>query len=465
MRLFKRSQGRSSSERLEVTIDDDDPIPGLAADDQLVEIDVVGEAHRQDALERIAGERGDIGKHHAVGTTLRCDPRNEHDANAIRIECMGQLLGYIPRQTAALLAPALNGQGGIAEAIGVIVGGWDDGVSIGSYGVRVWIPRRSLLRIGVDPESVRRDTYAESGSGSSNARLRAFDTGFSDAWTTDEDDDTYDLSWYDDLPQADRPAIAMLRGLLAKPSGPVDRHFQYAELEHRLYRSRDLFDAALDEFDEACASHDSEMDDMRAAFIEKWGRVPRLALYRQMAIRKSKAHDYNGAVWWAERGLLVYGDDGAQDAAVEDLIKRRNHAQTKLNPAPKAARPTRAATSAEPHTEQLACLQCGATFERVVVKGRKPHLCPDCRAKGNDVTAQQAPADTNDAPAQDTPPSDTPPEDRASVEASDADGPAETSPPADWHPDPTQRHELRYWNGAEWTQHVADSGVQAIDPV
>lgn len=36
---------------------------------------------------------------------------------------------------------------------------------------------------------------------------------------------------------------------------------------------------------------------------------------------------------------------------------------------------------------------------------------------------------------------------------------------AAWHPDPTGRHQLRYWNGSEWTEHVSDNGVQATDPV
>lgn len=34
-----------------------------------------------------------------------------------------------------------------------------------------------------------------------------------------------------------------------------------------------------------------------------------------------------------------------------------------------------------------------------------------------------------------------------------------------WHPDPTGRHELRYWNGDAWTEHVSDGGVQSVDPV
>lgn len=31
-----------------------------------------------------------------------------------------------------------------------------------------------------------------------------------------------------------------------------------------------------------------------------------------------------------------------------------------------------------------------------------------------------------------------------------------------WHPDPTGRHELRYWDGEQWTDHVSDHGVQAV---
>ncbi len=36
---------------------------------------------------------------------------------------------------------------------------------------------------------------------------------------------------------------------------------------------------------------------------------------------------------------------------------------------------------------------------------------------------------------------------------------------ADWYPDPTQRHELRYWDGAAWTDHISNQGVTGTDPV
>jgi len=42
-----------------------------------------------------------------------------------------------------------------------------------------------------------------------------------------------------------------------------------------------------------------------------------------------------------------------------------------------------------------------------------------------------------------------------------ADGQA---PPADWYPDPSRRFEFRYWNGSEWTEHVARDGRQSVDP-
>jgi hypothetical protein len=40
-----------------------------------------------------------------------------------------------------------------------------------------------------------------------------------------------------------------------------------------------------------------------------------------------------------------------------------------------------------------------------------------------------------------------------------------TSNPPRWAADPTGRHELRYWNGSAWTDHVSDAGAPGIDPL
>jgi hypothetical protein len=56
-------------------------------------------------------------------------------------------------------------------------------------------------------------------------------------------------------------------------------------------------------------------------------------------------------------------------------------------------------------------------------------------------------------------------------QASHAPAPAPTlSPPpppptpAQWAKDPGGRHELRWWDGTRWTEHVANAGVTSIDP-
>ncbi len=35
--------------------------------------------------------------------------------------------------------------------------------------------------------------------------------------------------------------------------------------------------------------------------------------------------------------------------------------------------------------------------------------------------------------------------------------------PQEWLPDPSGRHELRWWDGGAWTEHVSDGGVAGTD--
>jgi hypothetical protein len=37
--------------------------------------------------------------------------------------------------------------------------------------------------------------------------------------------------------------------------------------------------------------------------------------------------------------------------------------------------------------------------------------------------------------------------------------------PAGWFADPGRRHELRYWDGQRWTEHVSDRGIPGVDTV
>lgn len=38
-----------------------------------------------------------------------------------------------------------------------------------------------------------------------------------------------------------------------------------------------------------------------------------------------------------------------------------------------------------------------------------------------------------------------------------------TTTPAGWYDDPFRRHQLRYWDGGRWTEHVSDHGVARVD--
>lgn len=291
------------------------------------DLEVVGEASYQDALWALcAGTQGDRIRSKIIAVLVP-EPDNPHDPNAISVQIDGNRVGYLSREMASHYLPGLQRAmatcGGYVALGGVIVGGgfYDDGP--GRLGV--WL-EHDARAFGVAPAGAVRRT-GNSRLTNSGGTIR---TGFSEAWLTDLEDDSYDLSWFNDLPDGDRPAIAMIRELLASDPDPIDRHFQFAELESRLYRSRDLYESAFEEFDEACRLHDAEMDTICQSFIAKWGKVPLLETYRQMAIRKHKQKDWSACVWWAERGLVLYGNNAAREDAVEDLLKRRNRALSRL---------------------------------------------------------------------------------------------------------------------------------------
>jgi hypothetical protein len=288
------------------------------------DLEVVGESNYQDDLWALCGG--------SLGDRVRCDtvavlvpePDNPHDANAISVRIEGKVVGYLSRQIAATYVVGLTAvmaRSGAHMALrGVIVGGGHYADGPGRLGVWLSHDPADFGIARTRPVSAR--VY-----GVSEGTMR---TGFSEAWRTDLEDDSYDLSWFSSLPEADRPAIAMLRDLLSRERDVLDRHFQFAELEARLYHARDLYETALSEFDEACRRHDAEMDVIRVALIAKWGKVPVLETYRQMAIRQQKQKDWSACLWWCERGLALYGAQAARDEAVEDLVKRRNRAMSKV---------------------------------------------------------------------------------------------------------------------------------------
>jgi hypothetical protein len=337
-------------------------------------LEVVGESNYQDDLWHLAGGFSVDRIRCEVTAVLVPEPENEHDSNAVMVLVEGRLVGYLSREDAVAYLPGLQRlmatHNSPIALMGQIVGGGPREDGLGMLGV--------FLDHNPADFGLRSSQIAHIGE------LR---TGFSQAVATDLEDDSYDLSWYQQLSGTQAPGdIVALRKLLAAENDPIDRHFMLAELGKCLYKSRDAFSSALEEFDAVCVQHDAEMDRIRPALYDKFGCVPIIEMYRQAAIRCQKAHDWHQMRFWAGRGLAIYGSDAGRLEAVADLDKRIAYAEAKIaaanapRPARRNARRVRMESeTAEASMETLVCAECGADFERVRSRGRKALRCPSCR--------------------------------------------------------------------------------------
>lgn len=113
----------------------------LGEQDDVFEVEVVGESRRQDALERIAQGRTESGPVRSrVEAVLVPEPGNRQDQNAIRVEIEGETVGYVGRDDAEDFAPILwklvqRRQRLVVPA--TITGGWErrGGADRGRFGV------------------------------------------------------------------------------------------------------------------------------------------------------------------------------------------------------------------------------------------------------------------------------------------------------------------------------------------
>lgn len=286
------------------------------------DLDVVGEAFYQDALWRVAGGRQSNHQRVRVDiiAMLRAEPENPYDVNAVEVSIRAARVGHLSRENARLYQPGLIAfQQRVGKPIvlrGVIVGGGIYADGPGRLGVFL---RHDAAEFGVSRRKA------------APLAVSRMDTGLSEAIATDAEDDSYDLSWLNELPPDPLRCITALRHLLVDERDPIDRHFMFQQLEDVLYKSRDQFETALDEYDRCAEQHDNEMDTIRAAFIHKWGKVPTIKTYKQRCIRLAKAKQLEAALIWAERGLAIYGSDAARPEIVQDLHTRAASYRSKLS--------------------------------------------------------------------------------------------------------------------------------------
>jgi hypothetical protein len=107
-------------------------------------VEVVGESHYQQELEKICGGRTEDSAEKHCRATLVLEDSNAYDRNAVRIDVDGATVGYLPRDSAKVYRQRLKEAGHprlYATCNAVIRGGWDRGHgNAGSFGIWLDLP-------------------------------------------------------------------------------------------------------------------------------------------------------------------------------------------------------------------------------------------------------------------------------------------------------------------------------------
>lgn len=170
-------------------------------------------------------------------------------------------VGYLSREDAAEYRPGLLAfqarQGRSIALLGVIVGG----------GMRADGPGRLGVWLSCNPHDFGVAIVAPPVPATIQATIR---TGLSEALAADEQDDSYDLSWLEQLPVTTSrksegsacywitiPTPSTVTTCSASSSGVCTARGTPSP-------------PALDEYDETCRRHDTEMDGIRNALLAKF---------------------------------------------------------------------------------------------------------------------------------------------------------------------------------------------------
>ena len=100
---------------------------------------IAGESKYPEAFAAIAGAPRDEGYLVPVCVVLTREPRNQYDPNAIVATVDGHIVGYISRDVAAAVSPALD-QSGVSElrVCGIVRGGY---TRRKNFGVHIWLDK------------------------------------------------------------------------------------------------------------------------------------------------------------------------------------------------------------------------------------------------------------------------------------------------------------------------------------
>lgn len=274
-------------------------------------LEVVGESFYQDNLWRVVGMSPPARVDAPVIAVLKAEMDNVYDSRAISVWVSGLLVGHLPRDLAATYRAgliALEQRVGKPIALNArVVGG---GVREDGPGMLGIFPEHDPSDFGVAQYVVYPgQVYEGESEAISDNRLR----------------------WLATLPVDPVAAMKKLRQLMTTTTDAMERHYLFLELEQRIYRIGLQIPGALAEFDEVCAAHDAEMEQVLPELAAEFNLIPHLRTYHQMCIRQSKAHNWEEVCRWARRGLELYGVQAGSADWPADLLKRLAAAQRKMS--------------------------------------------------------------------------------------------------------------------------------------
>ncbi|KIC56025.1 hypothetical protein RM53_13550 [Brevundimonas nasdae] len=148
-------------------------------------MEVVGESHYQSAIMAQCGSHTRFGVEHECIATLRPDPHNRFDTNAVEVLIGGQRVGFLSREQAPRMKEALAAVSLASATCGArINGGWrTNQYDEGHFGVRLAVPGWGPLDFGNGrthgeqrawPKKERRPRPESSGDGPLLGRRIAF---------------------------------------------------------------------------------------------------------------------------------------------------------------------------------------------------------------------------------------------------------------------------------------------------
>lgn len=278
-------------------------------------LEVVGESYRQEHLWALVGAGRPMPIVQPTLAILWPEPENPHDPNAIAVWIDGGHVGYLSRSSARELLDGLRSlmerHRGLVGAKGEIRGG---GFGIDQPGHLGVFLRYNPTDFGLALPTLPRG----------HTQVTGMLTGGSAAANSGR------LRWVGKISPDSSTATRQLQKMLSTEIDVLDRHFMFSELEDRVYRARKLYSEALAIFDDVIRRHDAEMDVIRDTFVMEFGELPQFPVYRQAAVRYQQAKDFRSALWWAQRGLEIYGNHQCRVDGPKDLHDRVAKYRAKL---------------------------------------------------------------------------------------------------------------------------------------